>query len=425
MGGRPTNIPEPEKTRPDGTLFTRVEMEAQLREIWPGHAPKRLRAINPYGLLSKIAMDTPTIIVFHWLLDTMIKRGEITGDSLGVDIPSPGYYDNPEMKSQFAQRLMIAIEQGAAMQPEPSEGIDMTTMTMPPPPVIPGGAVPPNGQSGAAYVPPVAPQMPGAPPAAPPAAAPQTTAVPAAAGPALFPKNDPTRPWGKPSPTAERTRRTKQEMGEDMLWDSLKLEGTTVQFGTFEQVYGMTYAKAKKQKLLGPGGEFPALVTAAAQPPTQQPQVPTMNQPPQAPPAPHMAAPGAPPPAPPAPQAPGAPPPMAQAPQAPQAPGVPPGVPVAAHPHAPPVPPAPGTAPAGAMPQMPQMPPSAQAPAAAVDLSPVLKQQTDIINRLAAIETTQKAIDAAVSLLLQDRYQKPGAPNCAATLQAIGVPVPQ
>ena len=70
---------------------------------------------------------------------------------------------------------------------------------------------------------------------------------------------------------------------------------------------------------------------------------------------------------------------------------------------------------------------AAPAPAAAqaVDLGPVLKQQAEVINRLAAIETGQKAIDVAVALLLQNLYQKAGEPSCAATLQAIGVPVPQ
>jgi hypothetical protein len=60
-----------------------------------------------------------------------------------------------------------------------------------------------------------------------------------------------------------------------------------------------------------------------------------------------------------------------------------------------------------------------------VDLGPVLQQQAEAINRLAAIETNQKAIDVAVALLLQNLYQKPGEPSCAATLAAIGVPVPQ
>lgn len=440
MAGRPTKIPSLEMSRPDGSLFSRTEMEAQIREKWRGHQPKRLRAINPYGLASKIAYDTPTIVILHWLLDEMVKKKEIIGERLGVDIPSPGYYDDPEKFNQFKQRMLLAIEHGHALQPEEGEGINMSDMKSAPPPALPG--IPPNGQSGGAFTPPPAPAMPGAAPPAIPGVAtapqpPQAAPAPQAAAPApqavggvVFPKDDPNRPWGSPSPSSGRKRRTKQEMGEDELWEKMGKPQSGLTFAPFEQVYGVTYDKAKKQKMLGSGGEFPDLPGTApavqnasnSQPQTQEQQ--NMSQPPY-PMPPNMPAPPAPAaaPQPPAPPAPPMPPQMGSAPPAPQA-SIP-----APHPHAPAVPPPPGVGappmpPQAAQPPMPPGLPQAAPPAPAAQ-APVQVDLSPILERLDAIEARQASIDAAIALQLRGTYQKPGEYTCSSILAELGVPVPQ
>lgn len=71
-------------------------------------------------------------------------------------------------------------------------------------------------------------------------------------------------------------------------------------------------------------------------------------------------------------------------------------------------------------PGMPQAaPPQAAAPvAASVDLGPVLE-------RLAAIERKQTAIDAAIAMQIRSAYQKAGEYTCESILGELGIQVPQ
>lgn len=158
----------------DGSKLTRIEMEQQIRQVWVQRSVKKLRAGMEYGLPNKQAQDLKPAPLLHWLLDEMVRKGQITGPLLDVN----PYNGDGNEEEQLIQRLTALIEQGHALKPDNSEGLSMSTpFPAPPapgqiwaPPAPPGHAPPPPPPPGpAAYAPP--PQMStfGPPPGAPPA----------------------------------------------------------------------------------------------------------------------------------------------------------------------------------------------------------------------------------------------------------------
>lgn len=156
--GSKIGLPDLKMTKEDGSLLSRFEMETQLRAETVHH--RRLRA-SKAGLPSKTAQSMLPISVTHWLLDHWVQHKIITGDIFGVS--SEFGADDPINKDylrQLAQRLMLFVENGLAVLPNPGEGIDMSFAQQPP-----GFPMPPapNGQQGAPSFAPPAPPMPGMP----------------------------------------------------------------------------------------------------------------------------------------------------------------------------------------------------------------------------------------------------------------------
>lgn len=126
-------------TMPNGQPFSRLDMERQLKSAWKKLYWMKQGANDLYGLPKVAAWDMVPVFLRHWLLDEMVRRGQITGDLAGVNQTN---YNDENEKRQFTQRLMALIQSGQALQPEEGEGIDMSNMQPPPGP----GA--PNGQNG-------------------------------------------------------------------------------------------------------------------------------------------------------------------------------------------------------------------------------------------------------------------------------------
>lgn len=164
-------IPELQTSKPDGSLKTRIEMDEWLRKEVPKVHWLRIHASRTYGLPKQISFDMKEILLRHWILDEMVRRGLIIGDQLGVN--TTNYNDESENR-QFTQRLFSAIQSGYAVQPQHAEGIDMNGYTPPPPPVMgpPGAPAPgpsyPAGPPPQQYQQPGPPQMAGGYPAGPP-----------------------------------------------------------------------------------------------------------------------------------------------------------------------------------------------------------------------------------------------------------------
>lgn len=196
-------IPPLDFTKPDGSQLSRYEMDVQTREKWHKVHWLRLMAIQQYGLPKQISYDMREIVLRQWVLDEMIRRGQISGVVLGVNAQS--HNDEAEMR-QFTQKLAAFVQANQIVLPKEGEGIDMSQFTPPPPPMM-GAPVPQNGQAPApAFSPPPMPPggfpaAPGAPVAAPPMAQPQYTAPPGfapAPGPVAPPAMPPGIPQGFP-----------------------------------------------------------------------------------------------------------------------------------------------------------------------------------------------------------------------------------
>lgn len=271
-------LPELKMRKEDGSLFSRLEMEQQLREETV--YARRLRAVK-IGLPNKIAQHMLPISVTHWLLDYWVHNQQVSGEVLGIRAEFSAD-DNKEYVQQLTQRLALFVEHGLAIVPLSGEGIDMTqfptqpgfppmpmqngqqgapTFAPPPPPPMPGMPMqmpqtlaPPQFQQ-----PPMAPQqpqqfappMPGMPPQ--PQQPPMNMAPPMPMQPPSqqnFPpqmampqpqqpqqgnggmqapmKADPTRQWGqagKRENGEQRTRRTKEELAEDATYEQWKAAG--------------------------------------------------------------------------------------------------------------------------------------------------------------------------------------------------------
>jgi hypothetical protein len=194
--GSPTTIPDIVYQKPDGNLFHRIEMEQQIRDKWPKVHWLRIIATKNYGLPKNLSWDMKEIVLRHWLLDEMIRRGHATGDLVGVNAQASN--EEAEVR-QFIQRLAGLISAGAALQPQQAEGIDMGNFAPPPPPMM--GGTPPNGQNAPAFAPPTPsgpPMM--QPPGAPPGFAPVPPPVPPGFAPPGVPANQPPNPGFSPPP---------------------------------------------------------------------------------------------------------------------------------------------------------------------------------------------------------------------------------
>lgn len=230
----------------DGTLLSRLQMEQQLRQETVYH--RRLRAFK-LGLPNKVVQHMLPISITHWLLDYWIQHGQITGEILGIRSEFDAD-DNKDYLRQLTQRLMLFVEHGLAVKPNPGEGIDMTQFTgMPPgfPPMPQPG--PTNSIPQPSFAPPPMPGIPGMPgfqPSMPSAPMPpmplqnfppQQAAQPQFQQPVAPPlqqqiavhsngqpvKADPIRQWGqagKREDGTQRTRRTKEEVSEDANYEA-------------------------------------------------------------------------------------------------------------------------------------------------------------------------------------------------------------
>src|SRR5687767_12628994 len=124
----------------DGSRFTRVEMEQQIRETWSKLYTKKIRSSKDFGLDKKPAMDMPAGFLIHWMLDEMIRRGLIDGDLAGVNVNN---YTDQNEKQHLSQRVQALVQSGQALSPKQGEGFDMTQFPAPPPPPMPpNGAAP-------------------------------------------------------------------------------------------------------------------------------------------------------------------------------------------------------------------------------------------------------------------------------------------
>lgn len=336
-------LKELQMVKEDGSLLSRLEMEKQLREIETIHH-RRNRA-NKLGLPNKIAQHMLAISVTHWILDHWVQNGTITGEVLGIR-PEFDADDNKDYVRQLTQRLLLFVEHGLAMPPNPGEGIDMNFQQPPGFPPIPS----PNGQQGApVFAPPPPPPMPGMPGMAPPMipqqgmpqqfsppqfpqqmmppmpqqggfqppmppqppqppqqfappqqqmmAPQQHQQAPQGGGPA---KADPTRQWGqagKREDGTQRTRRTKEELGEDAQYENWCKSGGDPNVGAAQpqqhaqqQMPQMQQAPQQPPPMLAPPNPFgPSVMTPQPpqsmsqqfqQPPTQATQgfpMPTMG----------------------------------------------------------------------------------------------------------------------------------------------------
>ncbi len=85
---------------PDGSLLTRLVMEQQIRETHATVQDRRLLAITPYGLESKVAYDMKPITVIHWVLDQLVRQGAIHGEQIF------GIWQD-ELDVQYVMRLQL------------------------------------------------------------------------------------------------------------------------------------------------------------------------------------------------------------------------------------------------------------------------------------------------------------------------------
>lgn len=138
MVAQPGSIPDLKYAKADGTLFERIEMEKQMRETWPKVHWLRIKANKIYGLQRQAAWGMLEPVLRHWVLDEMVRRGQVSGDILGVNVQS---HEDENEQRQFVQRLVALVQAGKALIPQEGEGIDMSQF--PPNPTPPGPA--PNG----------------------------------------------------------------------------------------------------------------------------------------------------------------------------------------------------------------------------------------------------------------------------------------
>ncbi len=410
MGAPETGaIPELDYRHPDGRLLTRLEMDQEIRAKWPKIHWLRIRANTAYGLNKHACHGMTEIVLRHWTLDEMVRRGQIIGDQVGISLSN---YEDETEKRQFTQRLAAMIHAGQAITPKEGEGVDMSNMPqVPPPPVMTNGqtpfAPPPMGPVPAGYQPPAGPPG-GFQPPAPPFAAgpvPPGMAVPPAPPQQGFTPAVPPQGFNPPQPQMQQPQ--------------------------FQQ-------PVPQQPQFQP-----------PQPQFQQPQMPPMQQgyaPPAGPPGPPMAAP---PQAGPAPTggrgrpkkqeaAPAQPPPPAMPvppmgqnfPPQQMAPQIPAGIP-AGMPGIPAFPAQGGGFPNQA--PVPQQHIEVQAaPAPTIDLSPIsnqIAQLTNIIQAQAqAIAQLQKQVtilSMGAALTMRAAFQRQGEADMAGALKELGVQVPQ
>ena len=369
----PDTIPELSYQKPDGSLFSRLEMEEQTRQVWPKIHWVRLMANKIYGLPRQAAFDMKEAFIRHWVLDEMVRRGQITGDVSGVDAQT---YNDDATSRQFIQRLQFLIQAGQAIVPKEGEGVDMSGFTPPPPPM--GMMPPPNGQPQQMPFQPPAPQgfAPPMPQGMPPQGPPQMQ--PPMAPPQMQPpQGPPQQQYAPPMPGAGMPQMPQTPvppmpgaLPPQMPQQAAPQAGGRRKRGGDQQAApGQQQAAPVPPMPSGPpGGGF--------QPPPQfaPPGAPPMMQ-----------------------QPPGAPPPQFAAPPA--------GPPQFA---APPQP----------QQQAPQPVPVAPDPALLQKLDQVLANQARLSADLAVVQ-------AGICVALRATYQQPGDANLRTFLTGLGIQVPQ
>lgn len=368
-------IPELIYNHPDGRQRTRLEMEQWLRQEIPKVHWLRIIANRVFGLEKKLSWDMREIVLKHWLLDEMVRRQYIVGDQLGINQNSSN--DEAELR-QFTQRLASLIQAGQAVFPQHVEGVDMTQFQPPPPPVMGGSPVPPNGQQAYPPGPPQPPGPPGGyaqpqpPPMAPPGNYAQPPQPPPAPQQAYAPPPQPQGPPGgyAPPPPA----------GPNMAGPPMGPPPGIPQAAPQPSAGGRRGGNRKVEQAGAP----------------QQPPAPPVGPPagfaPAAPPFPQQGAP-----------APGgfAPlPPNGQ--QSFQMP-----------------------APAAAPPQAPQVQQATVDPQLGAKIDQILTLVSQQATRITALEREVKMLGQLNTVLGRAMYQKPGSQDPAGFLTELGLPVPQ
>lgn len=164
--------------KPDGSKYTRLEMEEQIRKVWNKQIWIRMKAVSDLKLPHVPVYDMPKGILIHYILDNMVMWNQIDGVCAGVDVSS---YTQPEYLPKFAQTLGYLIQTGHAMTPDETDGVPMsliptqppqtqnqaTTWTPPQAPAAPAG-FPPPPPSFPTQGPPVPPFPNASPPPPPP-----------------------------------------------------------------------------------------------------------------------------------------------------------------------------------------------------------------------------------------------------------------
>lgn len=373
MAGTDT-IPELEYQKPDGSLLTRLEMEQQMRSVWPKIHWIRIKANKIYGLPKQAAFDMREVVLRHWTLDEMTRRGQVVGDIAGVDAQT---YNDDAVTRQFIQRLQYLIQTGQAITPQEGEGIDMSNFVPPPPPMGAPNMGPPNGQpQQMAFQPPVqgppqgyAPPMPGAmPPTAPPQ--PQMPAAP----PHGFAPPAQPQGYAPPMPGAGMPQMPQTPVPP--------MPGAPPQ----QQA---APAQGGGRRKRGGGDAAPQQAAPVPPMPSGPPGAPPQNFAPQGPPQ--------------GPQGFAPPPPQGFAPQPPQG-------------FAPQPPPA--------APQMQAQAP-AEDPATQKKLDQILANQNQIIAGQSKLVQEWAILQAGLATWLRATYQRPGAPDLKATLTELGIQFPQ
>jgi hypothetical protein len=150
--GAPDAIPDLQLSHPDGTPLTRIEADQYIRETLRKVHWLRILANKKYGLPKQYTFGMTELMVRHWFLDEAIRRGELVGDQVGVNLQN---YNDENEQRQFAQRLAAMIQAGQAVHPKEGEGIDMSNIPQPPP-GAPSNGQPPQPQG---FIPPPPPPM--------------------------------------------------------------------------------------------------------------------------------------------------------------------------------------------------------------------------------------------------------------------------
>jgi hypothetical protein len=187
------------EAKPDGSQYTRLEREQQVREL--KSTLKWAELAFSAGVEKRLAYGTPPIYVLHSVLDEMVKKKKCSGEKIGFKLDQV-LAQHAQTIQEFTAKLGLLVQSGQAMPPQEGEGLTMSN-GYPPPPTPP---IPSNGQQQAAGYPPPPPPPPNtqqfAPPAPPAPPPPPPGYAPPQAPPQYAAPPSPPAPPAPPMPPA-------------------------------------------------------------------------------------------------------------------------------------------------------------------------------------------------------------------------------